>query len=133
MRQCLPNRAGGGVCEDARSLEPLAQLNRDRRRGPNSALGQRVRLLLEHAPELLGLEVGLVPAGCEQAPDRAGDGSDTGAGGGQAPTGVPQIGEERLAASVVRLGHLCERLDRLARHPARTVLTIVTELCDPAL
>ncbi len=119
--------------QDARALEPFAQQDRDRRRRAHASLRQPEGLFLEHPPELLRLEMALAPAGREQASDRAGHGPHARPGGSEPAPGILKIGKERLRASAVRFGHLCERLDRLARHPARTVLAIVTELCDPTV
>jgi hypothetical protein len=76
------------VRDHSGAVQTLAQLNRDRGGRPATRVVERLRLLLDHAPQLVQVEVALV-AGCRQhPPDRARDCSHPGATGRELPPGI---------------------------------------------
>ena len=64
--------------QDDGVLEPLAQLDRDRRGGAAAAVDERLGLLAHELPQLVDLELDVPARRCEQAPDGAGDRADSG-------------------------------------------------------
>src|SRR5215210_2716970 len=114
-----------------RALEALAELDRDGRRRSHAALGERLGLLVDELAQGVGVEMALVPARRQEAPDGPCHGPDSGPGGRDLPAGPGKLVEELLAASLVPGGQFRQRFDGLAGHPAGYVRTVVTELVDP--
>ena len=118
VRERLANGGRVRMGEHGRAVDPLPQLDRDRRGRADASFGERLRLLADHLTEHVGLQVALVAAGREQPPDCSRDGADAGSRGCKATAGLAQLVEEVLAGSLVPLDQLGERLNGLARHPA---------------
>jgi undecaprenyl-phosphate 4-deoxy-4-formamido-L-arabinose transferase len=119
------------VREDGRTVESLAELDRDRGRSADPTLGERIRFLADDLAQRVGLEMDLVAAGSEEPSHCTCDGPDTRSGGREAAAGGAKHREEILATTGVLVGLLDERLDRAAGHPAGAVASILTEFSDP--
>jgi hypothetical protein len=119
------------VSQDDRVLEPLAQLDRDRRGGAASAVHERLGLLAHELLQLVDLELDVRTRGCKHAPDGAGDRSDPRPAFRQ----LAACGDEALQQRFARLGRLLrdlrQRLDGPPGHPATAVLTVAPQLFDP--
>jgi hypothetical protein len=73
------------VGEDDGLIQPLAELDCDRRTGPAAAVEQALRLLAHELAELMSLELRM-PVRCRQeAADGTGDGTDAGSRRGELP------------------------------------------------
>ena len=131
VKQGFAHRCRSRVCEHDGVLETLPQLDRDRRACSLPPVHERLRLFAHQLLQVGDLQLHVRGRRGQQPPDRSGNRADTRPAVRELASGDDETGEQLLARGRRLHRRLGQGLDRPARHPARAVLAVGSQLRDP--